>query len=99
MDTEKLQRAIDTLKSLCSVIYGSRAHVNITAEQGVDFETALACMEKQVPKAVVDGHYDRSNDCYYGKCPECGKEIYDYANDKFCGECCQALDWESETEK
>jgi hypothetical protein len=93
MDTEKIQAAIKTLKSLCSVIYGSRAHVNITAEQGVDFETALACMERQVPKTVNRDSIYR----FSGKCPSCGVVCTD--DEKYCKICLQALDWESEAEK
>jgi hypothetical protein len=104
MDTEKIQRAVDYFKAFRTEIDEMLENecnpktIKTLTEQIEPTETALACMEKQVLKAVVNGHYDGSNDCYYGKCPSCGKEIYDYANDKFCGECCQALDWESEAE-
>jgi len=91
MDEKQIKKAIETLKSLCRVIYGNRAHVTITAEQGLDFETAIACMELQAPKTIKILR-DKPLQVYI--CPTC-RYVAGWGDDdpvKRCEHCGQVLD-------
>jgi predicted amidophosphoribosyltransferase len=89
MDTEKIQAAIEQMKRAYIAINNSLCAPD--ADDNLK-QIALACMEKQVAKAVED-----APKAVYGVCPNCHDFLS--GDEAHCSTCGQALDWESEAEK
>lgn len=57
------------------------------------FEKAIAALEKQIPKKVIEVRTD-SCGIIARICPKCKGDFFGDNEDKYCLNCGQALDWE-----
>ena len=82
----KASEAIEIIR-----IAATEVEWNYPMNYAIAFETAIAALEKQVPKKPLDKTMEYNGD--YGKCPCCGRTVSDYDELKRCSDCGQALDW------
>ena len=92
MEREKIQRVIEELKSIFDIPH------DLTIGQISSLQTAIACMEKQLPKAPehkVHEKYPTLGKNYYCSC---GVMFVDFKRNgtNYCGNCGQKLKEETE---
>jgi hypothetical protein len=102
MDTEKIWRAIEYMTdSKNAALICSKADPNpINRKEALKYyevlQTALACMEKQVPKAVIVKPLLVDNTIMAPTCYICGSVVCD--DQFYCHNCGQLLLQESEAD-
>lgn len=63
-------------------------------EQQTAYETAIAALEKQIPRKVNNRSVDMTFPAsVHGDCPCCGSKNLLSADTNYCNACGQALDW------
>lgn len=72
-----------------------RASYNVSISQGYAINMAIAALEKQIPKKILNGKINGHLECGY-HCPNC-EEYYDKKiGFEYCPICGQRIDWSDE---
>lgn len=88
MDEKKVREAIDALSGLIGLMSA------IDKSAIVHLKTAIEALEKQLPKKLIERHYEEEGEEPYIKmtCPN-GCSFQLSRSSKYCRDCGQKLDW------
>ena len=94
MSKEKYQMALDTLFMMSSEHLGFELNYkkNLLQELVDIYPEYLELKAKATPKKPNNYQKYSSDSDAWGKCPDCNKDVCDYA-DKYCPNCSKAIDW------